>query len=401
MRENRIEFSAKVRRIVAARAGHKCSFPGCPRVTVGPGAGRTEVAKTGVAAHIFSAASGGPRGQGGLEPSEISSSENAIWFCGHHATLVDTNQGVLYPAQLLQSWKTIREARAAQEHSGISAPLGWFHQIRVNDGPLFATPFEIVLGKVSLIVGANDTGKTAIWEWLAGIGDESYLRRWRKVFPPARCLDVEVAYFDPLERNVRFHISLDEKIDYWVSGKPVPLQPLKVNFVQPKDPSRIANWKKLDDLGKLAAMLSLPETIVQKILESKLPETRLIRGWRITQKGKKRIIHVVQRDALELPMSVISHSELAYLVMDIAMAVAEITSAYSPTVLVLDSVPAHLDNTHLIEVVQMLSARSKSFQSILTIPTRKIVYDELLNAGANLFFLKGKTPNVTVTSVQE
>ena len=50
---------------------------------------------TGQAAHIDSAAiSGkGPRGNRELSEDELKSVQNAIWLCGHHASLVDKHQG--------------------------------------------------------------------------------------------------------------------------------------------------------------------------------------------------------------------------------------------------------------------------------------------------------------------
>ena len=113
----RIEFSRKVRRTVAARSGFRCSFPDCRRVTIGPGPG-TEVTTTGVASHIFSAAPGGPRGQGGLSKEDLSSLLNAIWLCATHADVVDKNRGAQYPPSLLLSFKDAHEARIVREQGG-------------------------------------------------------------------------------------------------------------------------------------------------------------------------------------------------------------------------------------------------------------------------------------------
>ena len=105
-RENvnaRIEFAAPTRRLVAARAGHRCSMPQCGRVTIGPDTQPDEFVDSGVAAHIFSASAGGPRGQGGLSDEQLASASNAIWLCAIHARMVDANRGVSYPAPLLLS----------------------------------------------------------------------------------------------------------------------------------------------------------------------------------------------------------------------------------------------------------------------------------------------------------
>ncbi len=89
----RLDFSDRTKRIIAARAGYRCSFPGCRKPTVGPGGRPEEFISTGVAAHIFSAAPGGPRGQGGLTTQDLVRPENGIWLCENHARLVDANRG--------------------------------------------------------------------------------------------------------------------------------------------------------------------------------------------------------------------------------------------------------------------------------------------------------------------
>jgi hypothetical protein len=51
----REEFSDDTKRIIAQRAGYRCSFPNCDRVTIGPGKAFDDVILVGEAAHIYSA----------------------------------------------------------------------------------------------------------------------------------------------------------------------------------------------------------------------------------------------------------------------------------------------------------------------------------------------------------
>jgi hypothetical protein len=69
----RIEFPASVKKIVAERAGLRCFVPSCGQITTGPGARDSQIARTGMAYHIHSAAEGGPRGRGGLSDAELQS----------------------------------------------------------------------------------------------------------------------------------------------------------------------------------------------------------------------------------------------------------------------------------------------------------------------------------------
>lgn len=94
-------FSPAVRSIIARRAGFRCIVPGCSTPTVGPGAKSNDVALTGTACHIYSAAPKGPRGQGGLSPAQLAAPENGVWACATHGRLIDTNKGDRYPTSTL------------------------------------------------------------------------------------------------------------------------------------------------------------------------------------------------------------------------------------------------------------------------------------------------------------
>src|SRR2546423_14326392 len=110
MPSNRIEFPAKVRRLIAERAGYRCSKPDCRRPTLGPGPGPHDVACIGVAAHIYAAAPGGPRGTSGWSANRRRDVANGIWLCEDHARMIDTNNGNAFPAQLLIQWRSVHEA---------------------------------------------------------------------------------------------------------------------------------------------------------------------------------------------------------------------------------------------------------------------------------------------------
>ena len=79
------EFTKTTRELTARRAGFRCSFPSCDRITVGPSAEADKSSCIGIAAHIYAAAAGGPRGSNGLSKEELKSPANAVWLCEDHA----------------------------------------------------------------------------------------------------------------------------------------------------------------------------------------------------------------------------------------------------------------------------------------------------------------------------
>jgi hypothetical protein len=122
----RDDFSAAVKRKVAARVGYRCSNPGCCKQTSGPHVDPNKAVNIGVAAHITAAAPGGPRYDPSLSPEERSSIENAIWLCQSCSKLIDADEQ-RYTIQLLREWKdgAERKAQAALQQripQQVSAP---------------------------------------------------------------------------------------------------------------------------------------------------------------------------------------------------------------------------------------------------------------------------------------
>jgi hypothetical protein len=119
----RDNFPAAVKTALAKRAGYRCSYPGCPAITVGPShEGDMAVANTGTAAHISaaSAGKGSRRYDTNLAAGRRTSIENGIWCCRDHGTLIDADE-ITYSSVMLRGWRAIaeREAQLRQAHGDI------------------------------------------------------------------------------------------------------------------------------------------------------------------------------------------------------------------------------------------------------------------------------------------
>lgn len=107
----RDDFTEEVKRAIAARVGNLCSNPDCRALTSGPQEDPAKALNVGVAAHITSAAPGGPRYDPSLSADSRRHPDNAIWLCQTCAKLVD-NDPSRFRESLLRAWKTAAEQQA-------------------------------------------------------------------------------------------------------------------------------------------------------------------------------------------------------------------------------------------------------------------------------------------------
>lgn len=119
MRDN---FTERTKAVIQNRAGNLCSNPECRVLTSGPTADPEKAVKTGVAAHITAAASGGPRYNASLTSEQRKSAQNGIWLCSKCAGFIDIDY-LNYPATLLQRWKQDAEGEADDHNKGRKAGL--------------------------------------------------------------------------------------------------------------------------------------------------------------------------------------------------------------------------------------------------------------------------------------
>lgn len=107
----RDDFTQEVKGILAARVGYLCSNPDCRAPTSGPQIDATKALNVGVAAHITSAAEGGPRYNPLPSPDERRYPDNGIWLCQNCAKLID-NDTSRYTKKLIRAWREIAEDHA-------------------------------------------------------------------------------------------------------------------------------------------------------------------------------------------------------------------------------------------------------------------------------------------------
>lgn len=193
------DFSAATRMVIAERAGYQCSVLNCGQITVGPGPGNTDSTRIGMAAHIYAASPGGPRGTGGLTAAERREAENGIWCCSSHGKAIDAANGNHYLAADLKAWKRLHELRKTAELVGISRDrFGLVESIAVNSAPASLSGRKFDLGMRNIITGPNASGKTILTKLIASVAYPEHVAELSR----RRNVDIEVRWFDPYTHKV-------------------------------------------------------------------------------------------------------------------------------------------------------------------------------------------------------
>lgn len=105
----RDDFSNSTKDTLAKRVAWRCSFPGCSRLTIGPGHKNScDIVNLGEAAHINAASPNGPRYDETMTPEQRRFIDNGIWMCRHHARIIDSDY-YNYSSATLKQWKRVAE----------------------------------------------------------------------------------------------------------------------------------------------------------------------------------------------------------------------------------------------------------------------------------------------------
>ncbi|TMA77833.1 MAG: hypothetical protein E6J74_42440 [Deltaproteobacteria bacterium] len=116
MTSSRDDFPESTKHALAARVNHRCSNPGCGARTSGPQVEPGKALNVGVAAHIASAAPGGPRYDPTMTPQQRADIANGVWLCQTCAKLVD-NDEVRFKEVVLREWKAVAEQDALDQEA--------------------------------------------------------------------------------------------------------------------------------------------------------------------------------------------------------------------------------------------------------------------------------------------
>jgi hypothetical protein len=394
----RIDFTAKTKRIIASRSGYRCSFPECDNSTIGPGVKASDVVTNGVASHIYAASPGGPRGTGGLTEKELSSVENGIWLCDNHARIVDANRGAKYPPEVLLSYKALQEARIARELQDIDAPMGWAHEVVVRESPLFRVNTRLCLGKLTLIAGNNGTGKSALCGWIASIHNLEHMWRWHKDKKKNPRIQILLKYYFPSSREIEMTVSEEGFVSYSLDGVRLTMNPQPLRVVYPRSPIQ-PDLPKNDELKMMAAILRISTSDVLNVVpEVERHEHAACRNisLKTVGQGRRRLMLDFHGCPSGLSFSDLSAGQKERVIVEFAAGVARSFGVFQPTLLIIDEVVSMFYETWFEELTPFFIDAKIPYQTIVTIPTRKLDIAKLKWLGWEVVRTRGTIPALEV-----
>ncbi|MEV4199433.1 hypothetical protein [Micromonospora globbae] len=345
--EQRADFSAATRRLIAQRAGFQCSVLNCGRLTIGPGPGTSDVIDIGMAAHIYAASSGGPRGTGGLSVAERSSAENGIWCCYDHGKAIDSDNGSLFSVAELRAWKRLHEARKSLDMHGVALDnYGLVESISVNSAPAALSGRKFQLGMRNIITGPNASGKTLLARLIGSVANPHHVAEISR----DRDVDIAVRWFDPQTHHVATKGRHGE-VSHILDGNPVPY------VARPYKTIILSRWCRtnIDSLTSLAQFLDVNTTAMKGILRS-LPEaSSLVQEVQVVD-GEVRFVIDYKGHTYRTSADGWGHPALidALVLVEIAGVHAQYHARVEPTFLVLDAFLDLYDNHAQIAVLQRL-----------------------------------------------
>ncbi|WP_136685482.1 ATP-binding protein [Falsirhodobacter xinxiangensis] len=380
----RESFLQPVRLKLAQRAAYRCAFPGCDRLTIGPGEKADEVENTGKAAHIYAASEYGPRGQGTLTPDQLKAITNGIWMCGHHADLIDKNTGRRYPVAVLKSWKALHEYRTAYEHSGRATAFGFVRSMTLNATPLFA-PTTIAFGKTTFLIGMNESGKTALLDWLSVLDSPRRLGRW---MTPHR-----------LHYTLLFDAPGEHKLEVETDNNVVQcdLDDRRVAF----NHHRIAitvlakrrDHQAKDDLANLMSLLHLDEISVRSLAAMIDSDTMYLRAARFEREADddgevREVLRCTLQSGAEMPFGILSGGEQGRVIMEFAIAHMASVASVAPALLIVERPNLGIDDAGFAVYLDYFSRGECRFQTIVT---QFKITDDIKGLGWQVYQLTART----------
>ena len=257
--------------------------------------------------------------------------------------------------------------------------------------PLLCANESLYLNKVSVFLGNNGVGKTAVCEWLSGIEGIKYQKRWLAL-SESEPIILKLEIRTPEKHNLIIKLS-NSILTYNFDGNNTPGSPYPFRII-------LASRKKfptegLDDGDILAKHLNMDKATLQNYA-TRVGSSFYCSINKITFKKEDSNTNVyvdMENTEPNLRFDFLSGSEQGIVILELAVAVAHFLSSNLPVILIIERDNFSLDKTSASKYVDWIVSSNFQFQTIFVSCNRNNDVDwskcEVIN-------FDNKPPNVKI-----
>ena len=358
------DFSPRTRRVISARAGYRCSYPGCGRPLIGPGEGADGIISLGEVAHIYSGSQEGPRYDKSISKEQLQSPQNGVFLCRHHHRLVDSIETKFTSADLIRM-KDRHEFQISSEIGVLTHPAVWIDSITINQFSLFQDGTNVSLGRINHIYGEHGLGKTAFLEVLSAALTSIPNDRWQR-----HQVSLNIRVRSGVDRLNTIAVRMkDNRVTFQIGQRDLPLfaEPYFVVYL------RRSLRRNADDVEAIRSCYDFPQGFLERLIAT--PGLRGITTSDYSLETTRTVPYISRNLRVEVgnnwvqTFDTCSGSEQGRVVLDLGIAAALSMCRHRPVVLLIDWVNiTSLNIERFVPYIDFLFSSQALFQTIFVSP---------------------------------
>ena len=359
---------------------------------------KAAVAKDGTILHLRTSGSPGDiikAGANSMIPEGADHREAASWIAGleeleekGHIKAVGDNR------KLFEVTK--KGYSAADEQRGDAVGFGWLQSVTIEESPVFTRGSTLHLARTTVVGGLNESGKTAICEWLAGSGDIELLKRWSRLSKRSERTQVQFDAVAPLPLTWTIRVFGESDIKFEMDGQAVPRLNLAHVFVYASEPPQ--RMPEETTISYLAGWLRSDPAHIHNIVRSLAMRGGFcVHNPRfVTREDHEDLLLDLDGTVPGLEFRHLSSSEQIQVVIEFAVEIARFETEHQPTMLVIDCMTG-FDRAKFQKYLAFLANLSERIQIIITARPGDTDHFDRDIEGLRIATLRGTVPNVEIS----
>lgn len=365
---NRDDFTDKTKRVLAERAGQKCSNPDCGRSTAGPSdADSMKSTLLGKAAHITAAAEGGPRYNAKLTVEERKSPENGIWLCAECADRVDKKENEpQFPEALLKHWKQFNESGTGTDYASLQDRAHYpVRKLRIANFAGVTGDITIDFGALTLFYGTSKLNQS-VCDLLMTFSDREKFEQTRQPrsgvsswnygsipITDKTSIGMTISTSEPryFSETGKLQVTLSDAKNFiirattddvaiFIGDAPLPVFSSVLNIVTIRKNFESVVFSRdseeeSDDIGGLSTFFGVSVKEIRDCIQGVASDISLY-NYSYKLENETSLLIKLRHDRDFSPIRVLSSGELKRFVLDMAIRVATYSSRVQPTVMTIN-----------------------------------------------------------------